>query len=151
MLPIVLSVDDDPSSHILMRAFLEDEEFCEHFVSASSPSQGLEILQRLDADPHSSLPTLIFCDIHMPEMSGWEFISRARPYLGDIDSNGHPENSVVIMLTATVTAEDEQLASSNPLIHSVFEKPLNLKLLAQVRELDKLRSYFKSGARQTCF
>ena len=150
MIPTVLSVDDDPSSHILMRAFLEDEEFCEHFISATSPSQGLEILQRLEADPHSSLPSLIICDVHMPEMSGWEFVSRATPLITHSKSNKDGKQVLVIMLTATATSEDEVLAAQNPLISGLFKKPLNLKLLDQIRAMEGVKEYFESPAQQPC-
>ena len=150
MLPIVMSLDDDPSSHILMRAFLEDEEFCEHFISASNPHQGLEILRQLAADPHSSLPSLIFCDIHMPEMSGWEFVSQAAVYLATDTVTERAAETVVIMLTGTATSEDEALAAGNPLIKGLYNKPLNIKLLRELRELDSLRQHFAPAARQSC-
>ena len=150
MIPTVLSVDDDPSSHILMRAFLEDEEFCDHFISATSPGQGLEILRGLDADPHSSLPALIICDVHMPEMSGWEFISRAAPILGNAEKDKGGKGVTVIMLTATTTSEDEALVESNPLISRLFKKPLTLKLLEQIRAMEGIRDYFKTPAGQSC-
>lgn len=149
MLPIVLSLDDDPSSHILMRAFLEDEEFCEHFISATNPKQGLEILKRLAADPHSSLPSLIFCDIQMPEMSGWEFANQAAPYLAMSEEKQNGAETVIIMLSGTATMEDESLAAENPLIHGLHIKPLSIKLLAELRELDPLRKYFVPEARRS--
>ncbi len=145
MLPIVLSVDDDPSSHILMRAFLEDEAFCDHFVSATSPSQGLEILKQLASDPHSSLPSVIFCDIHMPEMSGWEFIEQATPYLMSQDS----KKVIIIMLTGTATADDEKLAADNSLVQGLYNKPLTLKLLSELKESDSLSHYFAPSAKQS--
>lgn len=150
MFPIVLSLDDDPSCHILMRAFIEDEDFCEHFISATNPQQGLEILKRLAADPHSSLPTLILCDIHMPEMSGWEFVNQAAPYLAMSKEKKSGAETVIIMLSGTATNEDEALAAANPLIHGLHIKPLSTKLLAKLRELDSLRKYFAPVARQSC-
>ena len=147
MLPIVLSVDDDPSSHILMRAFLEDEAFCEHFVSATSPSQGLEILRQLASDPLSSLPSVIFCDIHMPEMSGWEFIDQAAPYLNDASTSA---DVIIIMLTGTATDDDEQRAIDSPHVKGLFNKPLGLKLLDELRNSDALAHYFAEPPQQSC-
>lgn len=145
MLPIVLSVDDDPSSHILMRAFLEDEAFCDHFISATSPSQGLEILKQLASDPLSSLPSVIFCDIHMPEMSGWEFIEQATPYLMSPDA----KDVIVIMLTGTASSDDEKMAADSSLVQGLYNKPLTLKLLSELRESESLSPYFASSAKQS--
>lgn len=150
MLPIVLSLDDDPSSHILMRAFLEDEEFCEHFISATNPIQALEILKRLAEDTHSSLPALIFCDIHMPQMSGWEFIAQAAPYLALSKEKKNGSETVVVMLTGTATGEDESLAKDNPLVQGLHIKPLSIKLLNELRELDSLHQYFAPVTRRSC-
>jgi CheY-like chemotaxis protein len=70
MTPDILIVDDDPDLRETLQLLLED---CGYHVDVAE--NGRVALDHLRADAH---PRLILLDLMMPEMSGWEFLDRAR-------------------------------------------------------------------------
>ena len=68
-LPILLSIDDSELIHRLLRARLHNERVQLH--TASSSKEGLELARRLK-------PDVILLDLDMPEMDGFEIITRLK-------------------------------------------------------------------------
>jgi thioredoxin reductase (NADPH) len=75
--PVVLTVDDDPQ---VLRAVARDLRGCfgsdYRVLSAGSGSEAMEILTRLEE--RGEEPALLLADQRMPEMTGVEFLRKAR-------------------------------------------------------------------------
>ena len=75
--PVVLTVDDDPQ---VLRAVARDLRGCfgsdYRVLSAGSGAEALEILNRLEE--RGEEPALLLADQRMPEMTGVEFLRKAR-------------------------------------------------------------------------
>ena len=65
-------VDDEPLSRDLLRRFIADETELELVGEASSGMEALEVLPSLR-------PELLFLDVQMPEMSGFELLEALQP------------------------------------------------------------------------
>lgn len=65
----ILLVDDDPTLVLLLRDYLEM-----HGYTVITAAHGREALERLQQHP----PDLIICDVMMPQMDGYTFVSRMR-------------------------------------------------------------------------
>ena len=63
-----LIVDDEPLAQQVMEEFAGRVHFLELVGKCSSATEAIEVLRNTDVD-------LIFLDIHMPRLSGLEFIS----------------------------------------------------------------------------
>jgi CheY-like chemotaxis protein len=65
-------IDDDPINNIINTRFLE-RAFPVHVTTFTSAKEALNYLKK---DQHliSQLPDLVFLDIFMPQMDGWEFL-----------------------------------------------------------------------------
>ncbi len=138
MIPLVLAVDDDRSSHILLRAHLLDEKFCAHFVGQASGRDALEFLTTLPAtEIPVDFPDVIFLDINMPEMDGWEFLDALTPVL-----QRHEKLPAIVMLSATNTDEAKEKAAAHPLVLSITTKPLRGEVLDFLRHYPTLKSFF---------
>jgi signal transduction histidine kinase len=81
--PLILIVDDDPSSIQLLRDYLISAGY--QVVGTTEPKQALELARRFR-------PALILSDVLMPNMSGWDVVHALR---GDTDTAQIP----VIMLS----------------------------------------------------
>jgi CheY-like chemotaxis protein len=66
-----------------------------------------------------SCPDLIFLDINMPAMNGWEFIEKYRAL-----NNEFKRKAMIIMLTTSLFPEDATLANEIPEITAFENKPL---------------------------
>ena len=87
--PTVLVVDDDEGTRALVRASLEQEGF--DVLEAASAGEGLVATDE-------EAPDLIFLDVMMPGMDGWEMLQRVQEKHGA---------TPVIMFSGKVDAADE--------------------------------------------
>ena len=145
MVPLVFSVDDDATGQIILRAFLNDEAFCDEFVSHQSPVAALKDLTSRAQNDFDRFPEVLFIDIRMPEMDGWELVEQIIPLVQDRD-----RLPAIVMLTGTATREDHERALANPFVFTLEEKPLNMELLYELRGYRAIKQYFDSSAHATC-
>jgi CheY-like chemotaxis protein len=128
----VLIVDDDEDLRLTLLAILDGEGF-----RARCAANGAEALEILRGDP---LPGLILLDLTMPEMNGWDFLTR-------IDANPR-WHQIPVALTSGHRSiqrafDQHQVAEGSKRL--LFPKPLGLsRLLSTVRyfcsEPDRARS-----------
>jgi len=113
----ILVVDDDPLNRLFLKSLLEKWG---HRVQVAG--NGLEALRATDAERFD----LIFLDLWMPEMNGFETARRIR-MLSDPEISTAP----IVALTADVT-EEATAESRRSGINEVVVKPLNPE---RIREL----------------
>ena len=111
----VLVVDDEDDIRELCRVNLEFEGF--QVIDASNGPTGLEqaVNQR---------PDVIFLDLMMPEMDGWEVLRRLK-------ENDATADIPVVLLTAR-TGEDDQMRGWQEGILEYVSKPFNPLSLVEV-------------------
>lgn len=105
--PRILIVDDDPIILMALSSMLSNEGF--EVLSAANATEGLRAATQFR-------PTLILLDYEMPEMTGLDFIAKAKalPHLCQIPIimlTGHTERSVV-QQTITAGVSDYMVKSS---------------------------------------
>jgi CheY-like chemotaxis protein/predicted regulator of Ras-like GTPase activity (Roadblock/LC7/MglB family) len=124
----VLIVDDEKEFLLSLTAGLE--KYKRHFqvVTAENGKKALEILK-------SKTIELIVTDLRMPEMDGFELLTRV-----GLDFPAKP----VIVMSAFATEENEQLLNEIGGI-PLIEKPIDLRSLADLIQA-KLDGTFKGGA-----
>ena len=136
--PIVLAIDDDRSSQILMRAHLEDEQFCSQFVDKSNGIDALSYLNDIAQNSNQQIfPDIVLLDIHMPEMSGWGFLEEITPLLKSLGIK-----ALIILLSATNTAEDVELAVKHTAVFDITTKPITNEYLDSLKNKTEPRKFF---------
>jgi len=118
----VLVVDDEDDIRCAIEEILQNEGF-----ATVGARNGSEALERLRSSP--GLPRLILLDLMMPEMDGWEFLSR-------IDEDRRLHRIPVALMSAHDSvrrALDKHRDEERPM-RLLFPKPLNLlRLISTVR------------------
>jgi CheY-like chemotaxis protein len=129
-LKCILMVDDDEPTCFYNKLVVEQSGCAEKVVTAQSGRQALEYLNNcIEDNSNYPCPDLIFLDINMPAMNGWEFLEQYK------NLQSHKKGKVmIIMLTTSLFPEDQQKASEIPEISGFEHKPLNGKKLLQVLE-----------------
>lgn len=125
----ILLIDDDPASNFLNGAIIKKVGLTAHIQVTSRAQDGLDYITysgMFDGASHVK-PDLIFVDINMPKMNGWEFVDRFKRLARDIQ-----EGTVIVMLTTSDNQEDMARAQNSPEIHSFITKPLTKTKLSEL-------------------
>jgi CheY-like chemotaxis protein len=135
----VLLIDDDEPTNFLTRKTLEEINCVENIHVEQSGQSALNFLTRLEnstADSEPLSPELIFLDINMPAMNGWEFLERYSRL-----EKHHKANVVVVMLTTSLNPDDRLKASNIPDVSGFEIKPLTREKVKRI-----LKDYFPKVA-----
>ncbi|SFQ31554.1 response regulator [Hymenobacter arizonensis] len=127
-LPSILLVDDDPITNFLNRKLLLRLEAAEEVLVAANGEEALAVLHRYCQPPTPSYPALIFLDINMPLMDGFEFLT-AFQQLPDAQRHA----VVIVMLTTSVSSRDLERVKHQP-VADFLAKPLTQEQVERVLE-----------------
>jgi len=126
----VMLIDDDEPTNFFSSLLIEDANCAENIHIAESGQRALGLLKDHSIPP----PDLIFLDINMPAMDGWEFLERYKQLPKE-----HQGKIVIIMLTTSLNPDDREKASHIKEISGFETKPLTPELIDQV-----LMKYFQA-------
>ena len=116
----VLIIDDTDLDRMIAEKLMQKCSFAQQVTSFGSAQAGLEYLSTLKG---SDVPELIFLDVHMPGMTGFEFLEQH----GTLPEGIKRRN--IIVLTSSLQPNDRQKALSDPYVLKFITKPLNLATL----------------------
>ena len=130
-LTCILFIDDDEPTNFLNKLIAEESGYASHVQVAFGGQEALNYLTNSGPFENGSVsyprPELIFLDINMPGMDGWEFLDKYKslpsPQKGDI---------VMVMLTTSLNPDDEKAARKHSEISGFEHKPLERALLDKI-------------------
>ena len=121
-------VDDNPDDNFYHERVIRKSNAAEHVVAKQTAMEALDYLQsdKINKDLH---PDLIFLDINMPGMNGWEFLETYNKMEAKYKSR-----AVVIMLTTSDNPDDKMKAKALNLASDFKTKPLSEEMLAEIMD-----------------
>ncbi len=122
----VMLIDDDDTVNFYNEFLLKDRGITDNVIIAENGEKGLQYLEKC-AREGLQFPSLIFLDINMPVMNGFEFIE-AYQELPD----GQKAKALVVMLTTSMHPEDLKRAEQFDAIKEYIYKPLLPNRLEEV-------------------
>jgi CheY-like chemotaxis protein len=122
----VLLIDDSYIDNLINRKILENNNFAGDIVVMDSPVKAIEYLDDCFQD-RSNLPEVIFLDIRMPEMNGFEFLSK----LTGLEQATNPSFKIY-MLSSSLDPQDLRKIENNNLVAKFIGKPLTSKALEEI-------------------
>lgn len=133
MLDTILFVDDDPITLMLCKMVISKSLFSKEIVTAKNGEEALKYFntfKQANTNAQLTKPQLIFLDLNMPVMSGWEFL----------DSFSTPEYSEynttkVIILSSTIDPEDLEKSNKYPMVIDFLSKPISKEMLEYIKEI----------------
>jgi len=116
-------IDDNPDDNFFHEREIRKSNLVSKVITMNSGMQALQHL-RSKAEPHADL---IFLDINMPGMDGWEFIEEYKKLDKELRSK-----IIIVMLTTSDHPDDKMMAQTNNMISEFKTKPLTKNILEDI-------------------
>ena len=124
----VLLIDDNDIENYLNTRIIQENGFAKHIVAKQSAEEALEYLLN-EFNANNKIPELIFLDIIMPIVNGFEFLKSFETFDEILKSKTN-----IVMLTSSLYDKDIIRANENKLVKFLINKPLTLKALDDLRK-----------------
>lgn len=124
----IFIIDDDPISIIILKKNLELIAISEEIVTFSN---GKDAFNHLEKEYLKNEQYVIFLDINMPEMNGWEFLNKVEHLITS-------QNTSIYLLTSSINKVDMEKAKQFLLIEKYLSKPICKEVLIEIKEKNKL-------------
>ncbi|MEL7063995.1 MAG: response regulator [Bacteroidota bacterium] len=122
----ILLVDDNQADNYLHQMVIEKMGIAQDIRTVHTGEEALEYLQQHDKTRYPE-PNLIFLDINMPGINGWEFLEEYKK----LNFEFH-EHVLVVMLSTSPNPEDREKAQQNRYITDFLNKPLTSSRLESI-------------------
>jgi CheY-like chemotaxis protein len=110
----ILFIDDDEPTNFLNKMVVDQYDCVREVRVLQSGQEALDYLSG-----NSPRPDLIFLDINMPAMDGWEFLEKYRHLPAE-----RKADIILIMLTTSLNPDDKARTSHIPDVAGFENKPL---------------------------
>lgn len=120
-------VDDSKLDCFIAEKIIQNTGKCE---SVKVFQQATDALSHIKATDVSDTPTVVFCDIQMPVMNGFEFVENFEQLSDDLKKNYH-----IYMLSSSINENDIAKVKGYSSVRHFLNKPLtNDTILAVLEE-----------------
>jgi len=124
----VLVIEDDSASAVLLQFLIEDVLNPRSVITKEDGEEAIRYLNE-SIDHPEQFPQLIFLDLNMPNISGYEFMVLYEEKFSLLFPN-----TQLIVLTSSVREKDREISLQHASVAGFFRKPLEEKQLQQIRE-----------------
>lgn len=128
----ILLVDDDESDNFFHTLTIKESELCQQIKVVTDGRFALDyMLQAINPENNQEFPKpdIIFLDINMPRMDGFDFLDEYI-LLDETQTSG----IVIIMLTTSMNPYDMEKAMKYKVVRDYRNKPLTTEMLEEITE-----------------
>jgi len=121
-------IDDDPISVFGIKLLIKQLDFCEKLIVYANGEDAI-LGMKTSIAKSIKLPSLIFLDLDMPIMDGWEFLEG----FAEIPEKYRKDVSVNI-LSSSINSVDHKRARDNKIVSDYVVKPITIEALKSISE-----------------
>ena len=124
----VMVVDDNKMDNLLVGMVLKTINYSLEIISFHNPKEALNYLKGFEEQTDSLPPEVIFLDINMPLMNGFELLDELKKL-----KHNKIDNCKIYMLSSSDEPEDIEKANSYPNVIKYLKKPLDREELLNIK------------------
>lgn len=124
---LIMLIDDNEIDNYINKHFLKQNNILSPIIEMTSAITALDYLSENINNP-DKFPDVIFVDINMPIMDGFEFLHQFNTFPETIK-----RNSKIFILTSSPNPNDIQKAAQTPYVKKYLNKPLSNETLMQIK------------------
>lgn len=124
--PCVMLVDDNEIDNIINEKIIESNQFSDEILVYQTGQDALDFLKENEHNVNK-LPDIIFLDINMPIMDGFQFLDEFEKCNSIIHGK-----CKIIMLSSSISPKDIDRAASRIHVKKYLNKPLNARYLQAI-------------------
>lgn len=114
-----LLIDDDHIFNFVNTKFIEKADSEHEVVSYESPLKAFAYLKNIDID---LLPDILFLDINMPELNGFEFLDKLIKERSEV-----LEHTNIFIITSSLNPYDFEKSKKYEFLSGYYNKPIDLE------------------------
>lgn len=134
MLDLILCVDDDPITLMLCKMVIAKSSFATEIITAQNGEEALNYFDDLKLNNLGAeikkYPSLVFLDLNMPVMDGWEFLD----HFSKEEYTTAFKNTKIIVLSSTIDPNDIQKSKTYPMVLDFLSKPITKEIIEHLKE-----------------
>lgn len=120
-------IEDNPGTVFWMETIMEDVDFCDKYLVFYNGKEAIEAIKTMIAKG-KKLPEIIFLDLNMPVMDGWEFLDEFTTIQTD-------QKVIIYIVTSSINPADRIRANQYEAVSNFIIKPVTVEYLKEI--LDK--------------
>lgn len=125
----VLLIDDDITINYFHNRLIQKNELTNSVLISQNGKEGIQSIKELNSVCDTNEKTLIFLDLNMPIMNGWEFLEELKNI-----NDALLLNYKIFVLSSSINPDDRKKAENNPLVTGYLSKPLSKEILEQIKQ-----------------
>ncbi|MGB0390861.1 MAG: response regulator [Salibacteraceae bacterium] len=119
----ILLVDDDPIQILINSKLLKRLELSNEILIAENGQVAFDN----HISETDSIPEVIFLDINMPVLNGWEFLNA-------LSTKITTEKPFIYMLSSSISPDDMLKSEEHPMVTEYVTKPLSMDKLESIKK-----------------
>ncbi len=119
-------VDDDSTSNMICEFTIRRFNPTANIKLFTEPEEALVSIEKDYCHSDEDQPTILFLDVNMPSMTGWEFLEKFKEY-----SRHSKEQFTIYMLSSSIEDFSKQVDSFS-FIAGFLSKPLKVSFLEEI-------------------
>ena len=127
----ILLIDDDKATNFINKKIIQKANIVDHIHVVLNGKEAIDYLCSIGEgnfdDSEYLYPKVIFLDINMPVMDGWEFIEAYKKI-----NVAFKKDIKIVMLSSSVNPADKAKADSISEISEFRQKPLRLEVFLEI-------------------
>lgn len=131
----VIIVDDDQIVVFIQKKMISNHEIAANPICFNNADAALNYLNE-QQQLQNKKQFLIFLDINMPGMNGWDF-------LNCLESNEEKSHYHVVMVTSSINKEDKEEAKKYSMVRLFIEKPIHSSDCEKIKEIPEISHFFQ--------